>query len=348
MHAFLRKAKRPDEILVQEAPFILVIVTLTIVAYLLFPYPALAMWFGFGVAGYSAIANDSIQTLGTFLSSNRKLPWWVLWFFIGGILVVAHVHSWIVDGGDIAFGRLTKIDQPQTFTFLSLSAPIILLILTKFRMPVSTTFLLLSAFSSTVIIQKMLMKTFLGYLVAFVAALVVWTVLAFLYHHHEFPRKTYNIKKWRVYQACSTAFLWCTWVMHDTANVAVSLPRVLTFPQMALAVGYLFVMIGFIMYKRGGSIQVVVTEKTDITDVRAATIIDFVYAIVLLVFKQWSNIPMSTTWVFLGLLAGREIALALFTVKPGVYWRTTKLVGKDIVRASMGLLISLLIVLAIL
>ena len=211
-------------------------------------------------------------------------------------------------------------------------------------MPVSTTFLLLSVFSSTVVIQKMIVKTFVGYGVAFVSALIVWTILAYLYHRHAIPGKKYDQKKWRVFQVCSTGFLWCTWIMHDTANIAVFLPRVLTFQQMVVAVGYLVGMLGVLMYWRGGRIQSIVTEKTDITDVRAATIIDFVYAVVLLVFKQWNDIPMSTTWVFLGLLAGREIALALFAKSPDVYWRTNRLVFKDIGRAGMGLLISLLLV----
>ena len=116
---------------------------------------------------------------------------------------------------------------------------------------------------------------------------------------------------------------------------------------MLISLLYLFFVIGLLMYIKGGGIQVVVTEKTDITDIRAATIIDFVYALVLLVFKNMNNIPMSTTWVFLGLLAGREIALTLMTKKPEVYVKTAKLVFKDIGRAGMGLLISLLIVLFI-
>lgn len=37
--------------------------------------------------------------------------------------------------------------------------------------------------------------------------------------------------------------------------------------------------------------------------------IDLVYFVVLLIFKEWSNIPMSTTWVFVGLLAGRQFAI---------------------------------------
>ena len=46
----------------------------------------LFMIIGFGLAAFSAIANDSIQTLGTFLSSNSKRPWWLLWIWISGIM----------------------------------------------------------------------------------------------------------------------------------------------------------------------------------------------------------------------------------------------------------------------
>lgn len=331
----------------QEIPFYSVILVLVFACFVLFPIPQAAMWLGFGIAAYSAIANDSIQTLGTFISSNRKLPWWVLWIFIGGVFAVIYAHGWMSNGGDVSFGRLTKIPQPTEFQFLTLSAPIILLILTRWRMPVSTTFLLLSVFSSSMVIQKMLIKTFLGYIVAFTVAILVWTALAYLYHHHEFPSNKYNERKWRIMQMCSTAFLWSTWIMHDTANVAVFLPRTLSLEQMITALLFIFFMIGFILFRKGGRIQAIVTEKTDITDIRAATIIDFVYALVLLVFKEMNDLPMSTTWVFLGLLAGREIALTLFTLKPEVYWRTAKLVFRDIMRAGMGLLISLLLVLFI-
>ena len=51
-------------------------------------------------------------------------------------------------------------------------------------------------------------------------------------------------------------------------------------------------------YQRGGKIQNIIDTKTGVADIRSATIIDFIYAFILLVFKEWSNIPMSTTWVF--------------------------------------------------
>jgi hypothetical protein len=52
-----------------------------------------------------------------------------------------------------------------------------------------------------------------------------------------------------------------------------------------------------------------VTRKTSTNEIIAATMIDLVYFVILVVFKEWSNIPMSTTWVFVGLLAGRQFAI---------------------------------------
>lgn len=335
----------PSASLRQELPFALWILVLFLAAWLVWPHPAIAMWFGFGVAGYSAIANDSIQTLGTFLVSNKSRPWWLLWLFIGGVLVLTHVYGWHADGGDIAFGRLQKIPQPVSYSFIALVGPIVLLVLTHLRMPVSTTFLILSALSSTQVISGMLLKTFVGYGVAFASAAVVWTFAAFLFKRHEFPSSRYNKRVWTALQTVSTGFLWSMWLMQDTANVAVFLPRQLSVLQLWLAVGYLFCVVGVVFYLKGGRIQSVVTEKRDIADIRAATIVDFIYALVLLVFKQWNHLPMSTTWVFLGLLAGREIALTLFTENPKPYKRTMKLVGKDILLAGTGLLISLILAL---
>ena len=109
------------------------------------------MWFGF-LAGYSAISNDSIQTIGTFLGSNAHRKWWVLWIFIAGIFFFTTLYSWIVYNGDISHQRLLAkgFEQaPSSFQFLNIAAPIFLLILTRLKMPVSTTFLLLSSFAAT-------------------------------------------------------------------------------------------------------------------------------------------------------------------------------------------------------
>ncbi len=75
--------------------------------------------------------------------------------------------------------------------------------------------------------------------------------------------------------------------------------------------GFVFIGLGFLFYMKGDKIQVIVDEKSNVTDVRAATIVDLVYAVILFYFKMYNNVPMSTTWVFIGLLAGRELAIAL-------------------------------------
>ena len=55
---------------------------------------------------------------------------------------------------------------------------------------------------------------------------------------------------------------------------------------------------------------------------------------------------MSTTWVFLGLLAGREVILGILgnPNRRKEYKHTLKLIGKDISLAAVGIVVSLLLV----
>ena len=52
---------------------------------------------GFGLAGYSVIANDSIQTLGTFIASKKK---WFAWYILAGsassVMIIALACSSII------------------------------------------------------------------------------------------------------------------------------------------------------------------------------------------------------------------------------------------------------------
>ena len=94
-----------------------------------------------------------------------------------------------------------------------------------------------------------------------------------------------------------------------------------------------------IFRNRGGEIQGIVTSKTNTADIRAATMIDFTYALILLYFKEMSSIPMSTAWVFLGLLAGREVALS-FQLKHRPVQEAALIAGKDVGKAMIGLAVS--------
>jgi phosphate/sulfate permease len=86
-------------------------------------------------------------------------------------------------------------------------------------------------------------------------------------------------------------------------------------------------------------VQKILRSKTSVTDIRSATIIDFSYASVLAIFAWLNNTPMSTTWAFLGLIAGREVAIATIDkVRP--LPATLKIIGGDASKALFGLLVS--------
>jgi hypothetical protein len=101
-----------------------------------------------------------------------------------------------------------------------------------------------------------------------------------------------------------------------------------------------------IFYTSGGAIQKIVTSKTNTTDIRSATIVDFIYGLILLVFKEWSNMPMSTTWVFLGLLAGRELAISIIMLRPP-FRHVAKIAGLDLSKAGAGLTASVILALTL-
>ena len=131
---------------------------------------ALTLWslVGFLFAAYAVIANDSVQTLGTWMASNNeRFNYKVLWGAASAVLLATLWYGWHVNGGDISYGRLNKIPWQEVQWYHAM-APGILVILTRFGVPVSTSFLVLSAFASTFVLEKMLMKSIMGYQVLLV------------------------------------------------------------------------------------------------------------------------------------------------------------------------------------
>ena len=50
---------------------------------------------GFALAGYSVIANDSVQTLGTWIASNReRFKWYVMWAAASSVMIGTLVYGW--------------------------------------------------------------------------------------------------------------------------------------------------------------------------------------------------------------------------------------------------------------
>ena len=325
---------------------------------------------GFSLAAYSVVGNDSIQTLGTFLTSNEDKPWWMLWLFAGGIMAIVVTMGYLGlgeylggRGGDLTFGKYSGLfqdpDKPIDFpkiTFWYLLPPLVLLGITRIGIPVSTTFLVLTFFAPKAL-PKMLVKSLGGYGVAFLFAIVAFVALSrlteryFLSHPMEEGKGLMQNKRfWTVTQWLATGFLWSQWLTQDLVNILVYLgdPAEVELWKFLFALTVLVGMLGYIFYQRGGEIQKIVRVKTNTADIRSATFIDLFYGMVLLIFKFdtfgiGAKVPMSTTWVFLGMLAGREVALRLrlHELDRSKLW---PMVFSDLGKAALGLVISVLLV----
>ncbi|MCB9742726.1 MAG: hypothetical protein H6741_20665 [Alphaproteobacteria bacterium] len=332
------------EFLLRERAFLVLLFLSFFVVGGTYNIPEVARWVGFAFAGYAAVGNDSIQTIGTFIAANGEETWWKLWLFIGGIFVATVAWSWVAYDGDVSYGRLATKGFEQTpmeFSYLQVAAPLFLLILTRLRMPVSTTFLLLSSFATSASsVGKVLTKSLSGYVLAFVLAIVVWSLFSRLMKD-RFQGEAHAA--WKVLLWISSGLLWSVWIQQDAANIAVYLPRQLGLGEFVVFASVIFAGLGLLFYTRGERVQEVVNEKSEVVDVRPAAIINLVYALILYYFKVISPVPMSTTWVFLGLLGGRELAMSLRQVsgrKPGFVFG---LLFKDLGYASVGLVVSIVL-----
>ena len=124
---------------------------------------------------------------------------------------------------------------------------------------------------------------------------------------------------WTGFQWFTTGFLWFQWLTQDLANIYIYLKggEGLSTAGFIASVAILLGLLAYIFYSKGGAVQKVVREKTNTDDIRSATFVDLIYGVILYIFKYnylglfEGKLPMSTTWVFIGLLAGRELAIRL-------------------------------------
>lgn len=300
---------------------------------------------GFLFAAYAVVGNDALQTLGTFINSNQKLPWWATFLFAGTILVITFGYGYMAFDGDPSWGRLSDpkkypIFEVEWYHVIPAAA---LLVITAFGIPVSTSFMILTIFASLAGLQGMLVKSLQAYAFAFMTGLALYTMLAPTIERH-FLKTPDDAQKpvWILLQWCSTGYLWAAWLIQDFANIYIYLPRQLTDLQAGISLLVILVLLLITFIAKGGPVQKILKSKTNVVDIRSATIIDFTYATILAFFAFVNNTPMSTTWAFLGLIAGREFAIATIDKirSPGA---TFKIVLSDAAKAAFGLVISIIL-----
>ncbi len=314
------------------------------------------MIIGFLLAAFSVVSNDSLQTLGTYISSNRqRTPKSVQMVFVCSVTIFVLFLGWSINHGESAWGRLHLFPVPEPFTWAYIIPPVAVLALTAWGAPVSTSFLVLSSFVPENIV-KLLGSSISGYVMAFFLGLAFWGLGGWLLERWIFRRnqESKEINKiWFVVQWFSTGFLWSMWLVQDMANIFVYLPRNLDLTSMLVCTLILCMGLCLLIVVGGGPIQGVLRSKTNTADLRSATVIDFMFGLCLLYRAFISNFPLSTTWVFLGLLGGRELALRIKEhAQTTVFTNQThgslvRVIGSDLGKASVGLVVSLLIALGI-
>ena len=315
---------------------------------------------GFLLAAFSVVANDSLQTLGTYLSSNRKrTPKAVQMVFICTVTVVVLMLGWYLKDGDPAWGRLSvpgkDFPLPEPFTWVYVIPPIAVLALTQWGAPVSTSFLVLSSFHPANI-GELLSSSLSGYILAFCVGLSAYGLGMWLLERWVFRRNQDNKdihKLWYGLQWVPTGFLWSMWLVQDLANIFVFLPRQLDLTAMVICTSVLCLGLCLLVLTGGGPIQSVLRSKTNTSDLRSATVIDFFFGLCLLYKAFLSTFPLSTTWVFLGLIGGREIALRIKEQEFEIRFTNREsgnlgnVIGGDLWKAFVGVVVSLVIALSI-
>ncbi len=305
---------------------------------------------GFAFAAYAVVGNDALQTLGTFINSNRRLPWWALYLYAAIILVGIFYFGYFQYAGDPSWGRLSNVKKYPIFDvqWYHTIPPLVLLILTRYGIPVSTSFMVLSIFATVSGMQSMLIKSLSGYAAAFVTGGIIYVILAPTIE--RWFLKTADQQHapiWVLLQWISTGYLWAVWLIQDFANIFVFLPRgddglgapALNLQEATLAISVILVLLAFTFANGGGPVQRILKTKTNVRDIRSATIVDFLYASLLFYYAKINPIPMSTTWVFLGLIGGREFAIATIdNIRSPA--STAKIVVLDAFKAFVGLVIS--------
>jgi hypothetical protein len=308
---------------------------------------------GFLLASYAVIGNDALQTLGTFLAGNRgRTPKLLQAMFLCAVLCGFLLLGWSLGGGDPAWGRLSSFALPERFGWADLLPPIVVLALTQWGAPVSTSFLVLTAFGPSNL-PGLLLQSLAGYGAAFVVGALLYGSLPWLLdppsgtsEADEPPDSAGRPILWLWLQWTATGWLWGQWLIQDLANIYVYLPRRLTGMEMAASLTVLCAGVGLLVARDGGAIQRVLACKTDSDDPRSSTLITALYGLVLFAFARISTVPMSTTWVFLGLLAGREMGLLLrLGLRPAS--QVASDLGRDLLRAGLGLVVSVGVALSI-
>ena len=151
---------------------------------------------------------------------------------------------------------------------------------------------------------------------------------------------------WQNIQIISNIGLIIFWIMSNNSNLVVSLPRTFNIPYFLIYILFCAISIFYVVFSRGGKIQSIINAKNGLDNPKTNSIINIAFSLIILMFQYINTTPVATTWSFVGLLSGRELALSMKSFN-GVKKITLIKILRDLSVLIYGLLITLIYVLLI-
>lgn len=308
-------------------------------------------WLMVIASSYTVIGNNYIQTIGSFIVNNREKPV-KNWVFLSLSFVITTLISWSIYKGSIDYSLLKNIEYQKDLDIIIVLVPLLLNIFTKYGIPVSATFLIIPLFGTNNTIHIMITKTITSYFLAFMASFFIWS---FIYKHFINIIKNVDneiTKFWNIVEYATTAFVWMAWNILSICVFVVFVDRQFNVFELVIFNLIIILILYILISNSGGKIEKIIKEKKGSNNKKTTAIFNLLFAMILLYLQFFSNVPLTTTWVFLGLLAGRELAityteLGLFSSGRSTKVSLTKII-MDLNKAVVGVVFSLLFVKVIL
>jgi hypothetical protein len=251
---------------------------------------------------------------------------------------------------EVHFAILDNV-TPRQINKYYLIAPLILLFLTHMGIPTSSTFLMLSVFLGRHDIFNMLTKTAASYFMSFAVSAYILSII--LRRHRKYLLNTVPEDKyaglWNFLQIISTILLVINWLCFSVSNITVFLPRKLDPHDFLLFMFILLFTLASVLSNRGNRMQEILSSKKNANNVKVNVLINVLFSAVLFIFKVVNNVSIATTFVFLGILAGKEVAIVFSErdILGRTYKKTVLNILKDINKCILGVCISLVFVVLI-
>ncbi len=303
-------------------------------------------WLVMTMIMYNVMINNFIQTLGTFNISNKYTKKWKVFLYLVVIFVTYFVYTWLKYDGNIRKGSLRFIEYKDSFGYSILLLPMLLSLFNYFGIPVNLTFLSIPLFTDGKIVKSMVVEAFINYFLAFIISFVFWNILYVKFK--KFLRKKDNYQFWRIIEYISIGILWYCWLNTCVSSFMVFLPPKLYLEHLILLLIIGSIVISIVTILRPeDKMEQIVEEKTDVKNIMSSVLFNILHSVVLLTLKLNSKVPIATSWIFIGLLDGRELGITTRKANnfsDPKYKLCLEKISRDLYRNIIGIFISLLFV----